>query len=169
MVEAEEGPLDWTAVPLLRGQRKHMVPVCGLRKALLSRVPTRFTFSTHNMRAPLFFACAPDKWGSTANCIDDALWNVHTKCADLALPIKSASLLADTARGGGNVSAYEGYLRRRCGHSEAWRAKCRLGPAWGGRDSPDGEACRRPFRGPGGPEQHMVHVERVPAWLQERL
>ena len=44
-----------------------------------------------------------------------------------------------------------------------------LGPAWGGRDSPDGEACREPFRGPGGPEQHMVHVERVPAWLQERL
>lgn len=79
VVEAEEPPLNWTAAPLLRGQRSVMVPVCGMRKPILSRVPSHFTFSTHNMKMPLFFACSPNKWGSTFDCLDDALWLIHTK------------------------------------------------------------------------------------------
>jgi hypothetical protein len=79
--EVDEVPFNWSAAPLLRGQRRLMVPMCGMRKPILSRVPNDFTFSTHNMRAPLFYACAPDKWGSTADCLEPALWIVHLKCA----------------------------------------------------------------------------------------
>ena len=140
-----------------------------MRKPILSRVPNHYTFSTHNMKQPLFFACAPDKWGSTADCLDDALWILHTKCVDLALPLAAAALIADKDRGGGDISAVGAYLRRRCGAAGAWRRKCSLGPT-GGRDSPDGPGCRKPFRLTNvGPEQHMVHVERIPGWLQDRL
>ena len=123
VIEEEEGALNWTATPLLRGQRSVMVPVCGMRKAILSRVPSHFTFSTHNMKLPTFFACAPNKWGSAADCLDDALWLVHTKCVDLALPLANTALLADKDRGGGDPSAVAAFLRRRCGHASAWRKK----------------------------------------------
>ncbi|KAL3913231.1 MAG: hypothetical protein SGPRY_008057 [Prymnesium sp.] len=79
MVAPDESTLDWSRVPLLRGQRGLMVPTCGMRKPILSRVPTRFTFSTHHMRDPLFFACSPDRYGSAANCLENKLWLVHTK------------------------------------------------------------------------------------------
>ena len=56
VAEPDEAALDWRARPLLRGQRSLMLPSCGFRKAILSRVPTAFTLSTHNMKNPLYFA-----------------------------------------------------------------------------------------------------------------
>ena len=47
--------------------------------ALARRVATRFTFAMHNMDSPRFFACAHDRWGSTAGCLDPELWLVHLK------------------------------------------------------------------------------------------
>ena len=73
-----EPPLDWNSLPLMR-QRSAMVASCSLRKPLLSRVATRFTFAMHNMDSPRFFACAHDRWGSTAGCLDPELWLVHLK------------------------------------------------------------------------------------------
>ncbi len=183
VVEPEETALDWGAAPLLRGQRSLMLPSCGERKAILSRVPTRYTFSTHNMKSPLFFACSPDKWGSTSDCLDSALWILHTKCADVELPIRRAELLADRDRGAGNASLVSEQLRRRCGHITAWRKRCSPGPL-GALDStavqhhsaaglPSVErtaACRQSFRFSfTGPEQHMVSVTRIPAWVLDRI
>lgn len=166
----DESALNWSAVPLLRGQRRMMVAMCGMRKPILSRVPTYFTFSTHNMRYPLYFACQPTKWGSTANCLEPALWLVHIKCVDYELPVRHAALLTDVDRARGNASAFGEYLHRRCGHLSSWRAKCRPGPTLGGRDSPDGAKCQQPFLLTNtGPEQRLAHAEYVPEWIRDRL
>ena len=171
VAEPDEIALDWRARPLHRGQRSLMLLSCGLRKAILSRVPTSFTLSTHNMRAPLYFACAPNKWGSAVDCLDGALWLLHLKCADLELPVRRAGMIADRDRGKGNASLVGEQLRRRCGHISAWRQRsCRSGPKLGARDSPDGPKCQAPFRySHTGPEQHMVLVERIPMWLLNRI
>ena len=50
-----------------------------VERPLLSRVANRFTFAMHNMDSPRFFACAHDRWGSTAGCLDPELWLVHLK------------------------------------------------------------------------------------------
>ena len=171
VAEPDETALDWGARPLLRGRRSLMLLSCGLRKAILSRVPTSFTLSTHNMRAPLYFACAPTKWGSAADCLDGSVWLLHLKCADLELPVKRAAMIADRDRGKGSASLVGEQLRRRCGHISAWRQRsCRSGPTLGARDSPDGPKCQAPFRySHTGPEQHMVLVERIPTWVLERI
>ena len=171
VVEPDEAALDWRARPLLRGQRSLMLLSCGFRKAVLSRVPTTFTLSTHNMQDPLYFACSPSKWGSATDCLDDALWLLHIKCADIVLPVHRAGLLVDTDRGSGNSSLVGAHLRQRCGHISAWRQRpCRPGLKLGARDSPDGPRCQAPFRYTHtGPEQHMVHVDRIPSWVLDRI
>ena len=197
VAEPDEAALDWAARPLLRGQRSLMLPSCGFRKAILSRVPTTFTLSTHNMKNPLYFAwwlaalrtsdpltcrladavlascavSAPGKWGSADDCLDGSLWLLHIKCADLELPTRRAGMLVDKDRGSGNTSLVGAHLRRRCGHISAWRQRsCRPGPKLGAGDSPDGPACQAPFRyAHTGPQIHMVRVERIPSWVLDRV
>ena len=70
VAEPDETALDWRARPLLRGQRSLMLPSCGFRKAILSRVPTAFTLSTHNMKNPLYFAW----WLATIRTSDPPTW-----------------------------------------------------------------------------------------------
>ena len=96
---------------------------------------------------------------------------VHTKCVDITLPTAAAAALADKDRGGSSASSVADYVRSRCGVALAWRQKgCRLGPELGGGDSPDGASCRRPFLlNFGVTPRERVHVERIPAWLLERL
>ncbi|KAL1511511.1 hypothetical protein AB1Y20_006307 [Prymnesium parvum] len=170
MVAPDEPRFNWDAAPLLRGQRRMMVRMCGMRKPILSRVRSHFTFSTHNTRDPTFFACSPDKWGSAADCLEEALWLVHMKCVDLEVAPHHAALLADIYRGGGNVSKVNEHLRRRCGHLTDWRRSCHPGPVLGGRDSPDGARCRKPIRlAYTGPEQHLAYPEYIPQWVIERI
>jgi len=110
-------------------------------------------------------------WGSTFDCLDSSLWLLHTRCVDVELPLKRAELLADRDRGSGNASLVSEQLRRRCGHVTSWRKRpCSPGPTLGAKDSPDGHGCRQPFRFSfTGPEQHMVHVERIPPWVLDRI
>ena len=142
-----------------------------MRKPILSRVPTYFTFAMHNMANPTFFACAPDKFGSHHDCHDSDLWLVHLKCVDLAPSLASAVYLTRNDLGG-KANESEQALRHRCGNVERWRASgCELGPHRGAEDSPNGTHCRKPVRlsfGIAWPPQKVL-VERLPAWLQDRV
>ena len=164
-----ERPFDWEAAPLLR-QRSAMVLNCGLRKPILSRVPTHFTFAMHNMADPTYFACDPAKWGSNVDCLDTDLWLIHLKCADLASALSSPifRLRPDL---GANATTSEVNLRRRCINFEAWRARCELGPTLGSRDSPNGTRCKQPVRLTFGiPSPHpRTSILRIPQWVQDRI
>ena len=153
-------------------QRSAMVASCSLRKPLLSRLATRFTFGMHNMESPRFFACAHDILGSTADCLDPELWLVHLKCADLSLPLASLAYRsrADTVTKG-NASSAEVALRRRCGVIESWRRSCTLGPKLGAQDSPSGDKCRGRVAIPFSIDSSnsRAFVERIPLWLQNRV
>ena len=74
-----EPPLDWNSLPLMRQRSRDGGIVQPAERPLLSRVANRFTFAMHNMDSPRFFACAHDRWGSTAGCLDPELWLVHLK------------------------------------------------------------------------------------------
>ena len=166
-----EQPLRWSAPPLL-AQRSWMVPSCGLRKPIFSRVPTRWTYGMHNMEAPLFFACSPSKWGSSVDCLDEDLWLVHTKCADLTLPLASVVYRSRrdpvsnrAVRGGVTNSTnlthgtMEELLRIRCGDVNAWRRNCPLGTK---TDAKCSSRVRLSF----GLERQKEYVVRIPQWLQ---
>ena len=171
-----EQPLNWSSLPLL-AQRSWMVPTCGLRKPIFSRVPTEWRLGTHNMEEPLFFACSPSSWGSSADCLDEDLWLVHTKCADLTLPLASAAyrsrrdrvmrgLAANSSTSTHTRGTVEELLRIRCGDIDAWRRRCPLGPGVGAPDNSDVKCRDRPVRLSFGIERQKEYVLRIPPWLQ---
>lgn len=168
-----EQPLNWSSPPLL-AQRSWMLPTCGLRKPILSRVPTVWRFGTHDMDEPLFFACSPSAWGSSRDCLDEDLWLVHTKCADLTLPLASAAYRSRRDRVMKGVSdnstnsthsTVEELLRTRCGDINAWRRSCPLGRKEGASESIDTN-CHHRVRLSFGIERQKEFVLRIPPWLQ---
>ena len=166
-----EPPLNWDSTPLLR-QRSALLPACGLRKPVVSRVPTRFTFAMHNMADPTFFACDPSRFGSSLDCLDPDLWLIHLKCADLAPALADATFRLARPDLGENATAVVKALRHRCSNFETWRSHgCELGPTKGAKDSPNGSLCQNPVRltfGITSPHRKEVFA-RIPQWLQDRV
>ena len=149
--------LDWGRSPLLV-QRRAMVSACGMSKPILSRVPSTFTLSTHNLLAPPYKAC-----GDHLDCTDASLSLVHVKCIDERIWLDPK--LADRDRTGLNssVTSMRGYFRGRCGEVERWaRTPCALTKE--GESAPGaGAACGR-LKLRFGMRQPAVPVEPIPAW-----
>lgn len=94
-------PINWSR-PLLM-QRQQMARLCGMDKPVLSRVPLKYTFSTHSVVGFNAFSCG-DRLHSDIN-----LYNIHLKCIDLYL-WKHKGVL-DTDRKGDNITFY---ITQRC-------------------------------------------------------
>ena len=177
-----DAPLDWDRPPLL-AQRRAMVRVCGMNKPILSRVPSAFTFSTHNLLLHAGPSPARAEYGACGahyDCVEPALALLHTKCLDEQLWADHPEL-ADRDRAGKNASAaaLRDYFRARCGDVERWaRTPCALAPpqanatsraAWLSEPArhADGDAppaCER-VRLTFGIRKDVVPVEPIPPWL----